>query len=373
MIIALSILMLIAGLVIIAKSADWFVDASVTIAKSLRIPPMIIGATIVSIGTTLPELITSMTSIIIGTTKGNPADYNALAIGNSIGSMACNLGLILAISLIVRSSMSDKSFNIKGIFLLMVSGLLAIFVATNTSLEMYEGIILLVLFAVFIAINIIQAIKHRRKCDVLIADLTPTALLPDKGKLDCTLVGNNATLDSRSCATTSLAIPTGYNDSSYCRRSRASTLLLAIKFILGGGGIAIGAYLMVNNATLLCDLAGVPTQIVGATIVAIGTSLPELATAISAIAKGEAALSYGNLIGANVINATLLLGSITLMSGSLAVEPFTASYGIIFMLAIAAVAIIPTIMRGKTSRMQGISLLVLYIGMIVANILYIAL
>lgn len=348
MIIALSLFLLAVGLALVVKCADWFVDASVTMAHTLRIPPMIIGATIVSIGTTLPEIITSVTSVIMGNITGNTADYNAIAIGNAIGSMACNLGLILAISLIARSGKTDKSYNAKAVLLIAISSLLTLFVATSRKIEIYEGIILLLLFVAFVAMNIIQAVKHMRSSN----------------NMDINIISlPTSTIDNAQLATATAAIRD--------KMPRSLAIKLTVQFIIGGVGIALGAYLMVNNASRLCSLAGIPTQIIGATVIAIGTSLPEFATAIAAIVKGESSLSMGNLIGANVINGTLLLGSITLIGGGIPVDNYTASFGIIFMLAIAAIAILPTVFRGKTSKLQGVLLLMTYLAMIITNIVYI--
>lgn len=328
-----AILLLIAGFVLIIKGGDWFVDSSIWFARIAGIPELIIGATIVSIGTTLPEFLTSLTSVIKGLQNaGELSGFTDLAIGNAVGSMMCNSGLILALVMLIKPPVTEgRTFAIRGIYVLAVSVLVAVFALTGSGLGVAEGVVLLVCFVVFMTINVLDAVKENK------------------------LNGD----DMRKAEQKQEAL----------RESKVKMIAL---FILGAAGIALGAVLLVDNAKVLCSAMKIPEQIVGITVVAIGTSLPELVTAMTSLKKGTSSIGVGNILGAHIINGTLILGTIATISGSgLAVDYITKTVACWVLIAIMSVLILPSVFFKKTTRWQGGIMLALYLGYMVYNVIYV--
>lgn len=295
------------GLILIVKGGDIFVDASIWMADVSGIPKFIIGATIVSVATTLPELLVS-----IFASFDSKVD---IAIGNAVGSVTANTGLILAISMIcLPSIVARKSIAFKSILLILSAGLLFIF-SLNKKLELIEGVVLLILFA----LNMLESIKDGKAVSAM----------------------NN--LNSRITV------------------MKKDVLVNGSKFFFGVAGIIIGADLLVDYGSELARHFGVSEAVIGATLIAVGTSLPELVTTITAITKKQAALSIGNVIGANVIDLTLILPLCTIFSqkgipviGQNLILDIPACFGIILM------AIMPILMREKYTRLQGGLILLAY-------------
>jgi cation:H+ antiporter len=323
------ILLFIAGLLLIIKGGDWFVDSSIWIAKKTHIPSIIIGATIVSIGTTIPELCVSTFSIIKSLNITDPtliASYNEMAVGNAIGSMLCNIALILALVLCIRPPKTEKSFNWKAIFLFLATLALTIFTILDGEIVLWEGITLLIAFVAFITLNLIEA---RQQVKLHNSDNDNDDLNQKPIKVIGTL-------------------------------------------FLGAAAIALGANLLVDKGQALATLAGIPTQIVAVTFVALGTSLPELVTAITSLKKKDADIGIGNIIGANIINCTLLIGLASTISGSLPIDYITKTLAIYVLMAITSVLIFPPLFKSKTYRWQGYVMLALYFGFMVYNVIYVA-
>lgn len=332
------IVLLAAGLALIVKGGDVFVDSSVKIARSLGVPEIIVGATIVSVGTTLPEIVTSTTSVIKGMAESDAmlaAGYNSLAVGNAVGSMMCNTGLILGIVLAIKPPRPGEGFAAKGIFLLCVSALLGIFTVTGGAVQVWEGVVLLALFVIFVGLNVYGAAMARNSAHIRIGQIACKAEMAVNPK---------------------------------------DKLKTAAFFMLGAISIALGAVLLVDNAQSLCVGIGIPQQIVGVTVVALGTSLPELVTSLTSLKKGSTDIGVGNVIGANVINATLLSGLIACLSGQgIGIDEVTRNVAVWVTLAICALLVIPSALTKKTYRWQGAAMLALYLGFIVYNIIIIVL
>lgn len=306
----LNIVFFIVGLVLIVKGGDYFVTASVNIAKKSKIPSVVVGATIVALATSLPELIVSTVASVQGVFD--------LAIGNAVGSMIANTALICGLSIafmpiaVKRGSSYKYLILIVGVFFLAVSGI-------NKRLDLFETIILLVAFVAFFALSIIDAVKESKK--------NRQSLKDD---------------DEKTC--------------------QISILLTIIYFVVGALAIAFGAMTLVNTATNISKTIGISDEFIGLTIVALGTSLPELTTTIIAIRKKECALGYGNIIGANVLNLTLILGvSGLLAKGGVPFSNESLFFTIPMLIVCTLLFLLPLLFKSKTYRWQGISLLVLYI------------
>ena len=299
-------LLFLVGLLLIIKGGDWFLSGAVWIARATGVPRFIIGATIVSLATTLPELTVSVTGVLQGATD--------LAVGNAVGSVTANLGLILGISLVCMPGVvSRRQFNFKAI--LMVGGaVLLTLLCRNGSLAAAPGLLLFAVFAAYLANNVLDARQ-----------------------------GMTAGAEKRH------QIP---------RRQLAKNLFL---FLIGIFGIVAGSQLLITHGGKLALLLGVPASIIGVTMVAIGTSLPELVTTLTAIAKKETALSVGNIIGANVIDLTLILPVCSAVSGGrLTIAEQTTALDLPACLLLCCVAVLPPLVMGRFYRWQGCLMLALY-------------
>ncbi|MBQ9534544.1 MAG: calcium/sodium antiporter [Clostridia bacterium] len=303
------ILLFLAGLILIIKGGDWFVDAAAWIAEVSGIPKVIVGATVVSLATTLPEIIVSMIAAFEG-----KAD---MAIGNAIGSVTANTGLILGVSLIFAPlAVRRRDYAPKAVILLAIVTALLIF-AQQGSLSTTGAFVMLALFAVFVYENISGA---RRGAGG--AHRPPR---PEKSE-----VGKNV-----------------------------------VKFIAGTAGIVAGAQLLVDNGSRLAEAVGVPESIIGVTLIAVGTSLPELVTAVTSLVKKQGALSVGNILGANIIDSALILPLCGIVSGkALPISQQSAGLDMPVCLLVGAIAFVPMLITGKFARWQGALLAAVYIGYI---------
>ncbi len=307
------VLLFIVGLLCLIKGGDWFVDGATGLARRFHVPELLIGATVVSIGTTLPEVMVSTTSALTG--------HGEIAYGNAIGSVICNASLIAAITIAVKPGKVDpKSLRTPVLFFFAAAAFYAGVAYTSGYFSRPVGLVLLAMFVAYIVCNVMAM----KKTPMPIED----AEEPEEN--------------------TSLAKELG---------------LLAV----GAALIAVGANLLVDNGTLIAQALGVPESVIALTFVALGTSLPELVTAITSLAKGHGDLSLGNVIGANVFNLVLVSGV------SAAVAPFTipqnsllfghnASLVLEFpvMFAVMLLLTVPALVKGKLSRPQGIALLCIY-------------
>ena len=292
------------GLLLIIKGGDWFVDAAVWIANATGIPKFIIGATVVSLATTLPELTVSVTGVIDGELD--------MAVGNAIGSVTANIGLIMGISLVCLPAVIKRSqFWPKAVLMVAASALLWL-TCSGGELTLTEGLLLLVIFALFIYDNIRSAKQ-------------------------------NISSEERE---------------SVDKKALPKMLLL---FVLGIAAIVVGSQLLIDYGCKIAVLLGVPSAIIGVTMVAIGTSLPELVTTITAIAKKESSMSIGNIIGANVIDLTLILPICSMVAGGgLKIAEQSYALDMPVCLGVGLLAILPPLITGKLHRWQGVLLLLCY-------------
>lgn len=294
------------GLVLIIKGGDWFVDSAVWIANATGIPKFIIGATVVSLATTLPELTVSVTGVI-----GGELD---MAVGNAVGSVTANIGLIMGISLVCLPAVIKRSqFRLKAVLMSAAAAVLWLTCKGGTFI-LSQGLLLFVIFAVFIYDNIRSA-----KNDIGSGETEPV----DKKELP-------------------------------------KMLLL---FVLGIASIVIGSRLLIDYGCEIALLLGVPSAIIGVTMVAIGTSLPELVTTITAIAKKESSMSIGNIIGANVIDLTLILPVCSMFAGDgLKITEQSYALDMPTCFGMTLLAVLPPLITGKLHRWQGAIMLLCYAG-----------
>lgn len=307
------ILLFLLGLGLIIKGGDWFLDGAVWIAEVTGVPRFIVGATVVSIATTLPELTVSITGVLEGEVD--------LAVGNAVGSVTANIGLILGISVLcIPSAVSRKQFDVKAFLMLSAVALLTI-LCHSGSLALLPGLLLFVIFALYLSSNIRDA---------------------------------RASVASRR---------EKHGGHHFSRRQAAEKLVF---FALGITGIIVGSQLLIDHGSALAVHLGVPSSIIGVTLVAVGTSLPELVTTLTAIAKKEASMSVGNIIGANVIDLTLILPICAALSGgSLFINRQTLALDLPASLTVAVVALFPPLFKGRFYRWQGVALLGLYAGYLI--------
>lgn len=294
------------GLLLIIKGGDIFVDAAVWIAEAFQIPKFVIGATVVSIATTLPELLVSAMAA-----AGGKVD---MAIGNAVGSVTVNISLILGIGLLFAPFVMKKSqFVWKGILLLIAIGLLYV-LSLGGSVPRWPSFLLLIPFALAMWDSLRSGKKDKEEAPVPVST------------------------------------------------SKRAIITNVIKFVVGTAAIVVGAQLLIDNGSLIASMWGVPEGVIAVIFISIGTSLPELITMITAVKKKQTSLSLGNIIGANIIDISLILPVCSLVSGSsLPLQERSLSVDFPVCLALNALALVPSFFTGKFQRWQGALLVAGYL------------
>lgn len=316
----LTILLFAIGIFLVVKGGDYFVDASSWIAEVSGIPKLIIGATIVSIATTLPEMLVSIMAARDSLFEPNQEiaqGYVDISIGNAIGSVTANIGLIMAISLICMPGIIErKDYMLKSIIMLLASFIIVVsgFVGKVT---LPLSVLLLCLFVFFFTENTIGAKK---------------------------------------------AVSLGKSEEKDESMTEKKTVIVNIvKFVCGAAGIVVGARLLVNNGSDLARLIGIKERIIGVTLIAVGTSLPELITTVTAISKKQSELSVGNIIGANIMDLTLIMPLSSVISGRpLNITKTSAMIDLPSCLLVGIISVVPALILKKFTRLQGIILLIIY-------------
>lgn len=314
------------GLLCIIKGGDWFVDAASWIAKVSGIPHFIIGATIVSLATTLPEILVSVMAAANGASylaAGDAAAANGaveMAAGNALGSVIANTGMILAISIIFMPVAIDRKKYLPKSLIFMGSIILLWALSLTGELTIFGAVVMLAVFILFIIENISEAKKEM-----------------------------------------------GAGKEEKAPTDKKTVIKNIILFIVGAAGIVIGSRLLVDYGTIIAtDILHVDERIVSLTMVAIGTSLPELVTTITAIVKKQSALSVGNIVGANIIDMILILPLCSfVLGGSLPVAASSLWIDMPVALAVAVICLVPALISKKLHRWQGITALAVYIGYLV--------
>ncbi len=299
----MEILLTVIGLLLLVFGAEVLVRGATDIALRARISPLVVGLTVVALGTSLPELLVSLLSAL----KGNPE----LAIGNVVGSNIVNISFILGASILIFPIEVDRYARRIHWPVLMASSLLFMFLVWNDHFSRWEGI----LFVLLLAVYVVWQIRASRKEQSVGGALPPVSAVP----------------------------------------AWRSILLIAA----GIGALALGADWFVDGAVGLAKIFGVSDQLIGVTIVAVGTSLPELITSVMAAFRKQPDISLGNLIGSNIFN---LLGILGLTA---AIKPIMLDHGsfLLDMVAMVVVALflLPLMFGGKLGRWQGAILCVAYL------------
>ena len=301
--------LLIAGFILLIKGADYFVDGASSIAGKLHISPLIVGLTIVSLGTSAPEAVVS----IIASLEGN----GDMVIGNIVGSNIINISLMLGVTVLISPIIIERETQTREIpYALIAAALLLVFMsdqflfsAESNAVGRIDGIILLAGIGLFLYYTFVKARRTKK-----------------------------ATQDTE-------AKKAG-NDSSWFKN-------------IGLAGIIFGGDLVVDSASSIALSLGMSQALVGLTIVAIGTSLPELTTSIAAARKGEAEMAFGNLIGSNIFNIFFVLGLSAVISPlSVSGSLFTDAW---ILILITGVLMALALWKGKLSRLSGGTLALLYV------------
>ena len=368
-----NILLFAIGLVMLIKGGDWFVDSASGIARKFHLPELLIGATVVSIGTTLPEVMVSA--------QGAMAGSGGMAYGNAIGSIICNTSLIAAITIAIKPGKADRKSMIVPVCFFFGAALFYVLVAYFMGeFSRIVGIVLLCGFVVYM-LNTVLSMKKKpagepealaeeepeERKPITFASLAVEALVVIIGGAFMIYKGG-IMLYIAIAMMAILAIYAIIAIAKIAKKQEFTPILRDILFIvIGAAVIAGGANLLVDSGTYIATELGVPDTVIALTFVALGTSLPELVTAITSLAKGHGALSLGTIIGAHLFNLVLVSGVSTVISpfpvpseATIAGMPASYVLDIPVMLGVMLLMTLPALIRGKLSRVQGILLLCVY-------------
>ncbi|MCI8302552.1 MAG: calcium/sodium antiporter [Oscillospiraceae bacterium] len=313
---ALMLAIFLAGIILIVKGGDYFVDAASWIAEVSGVPKLIVGATIVSLATTLPEMLVSLMAAAQGKVD--------MAVGNAAGSVTANIGLIMALSVLCMPvAILRGDYLLKSALMLAAAGIVA-WAGYRGEVGLRPSLLLLGIFGAFLFENVRCARRSMRY-----------------GGAGC------------------------FGLFSGPPRKR-ELLFYCAKFTAGAAAVVLGADLLVDSGSALARLAGVSERVVGVTIVAVGTSLPELVTTVTAVAKRQSALSVGNILGANILDLTLILPMSALAAGkALPVSAASARLDLPVCLLAGCVALLPAMATARFRRWQGVALLAIYAAYLV--------
>ena len=292
-------LLLIVGFVLLVKGADFFVSGASSVAKALKVPSVIIGLTIVAMGTSAPETAVSITASLGGN--------NGISLGNIIGSNIFNLLMVIGISAVIIPFNSDKEILKRDMLWNIAITVLLLVLIFDGSLSRLDGVILLAGIAAYLTVVVRSALKNR--------------------------VEDNS--DEK------VSVPK------------------AVVFILGGlAAIVFGGDLVVDNASLIAKSLGMSDTLVGLTIVAIGTSLPELVTSIVAAKKGDSGLALGNAVGSCIFNILFILGIASTIAPM--TDDYEIIADVCILIFVSIVTYIFARSKERVSRLEGLFCVLIY-------------
>ena len=310
----INVLILILGLLLIIKGGDWFVGSSVRLAELLRMPRVVIGSTLVSLATTTPELVVS----VMAGGKGEPG----LAVGNAIGSCICNVGLILGVTAALR----QVDVHLKALRIPLIAmfgwGVLLFLMTFDLSLSRWQGAVLLAGGLVYFVYDFVHHARDTNPADIA-----------EARAIEQSVAGRRSWFHSRTGSLT--------------------------QFLLGAGVVVVGSRLLVDGAVNLAGALGIPSIIVGLTVVAIGTSVPELVTAVTSSRKNVSDLALGNVLGANVANLTIIVGVAAMLS-EVTMSRATQLVSFPALLAVFGLLLWMLVNDRRVSRKEGVALLFTY-------------
>lgn len=315
------LLLLFAGLALIIKGGDWFVTSAVRIAELLRMPRVVIGATLVALATTLPELSVSVMSAL--------RRESDLAMGNAVGSVICNIGLILGLSGIMKRVVVHPPSLLRPLLVMFGLGALTMGMALDLRVSRFEGLILVAAGVAYFAADFMISFRNRARADVREAEQIQKDLAVKRG---------------------------------FFKTAPGTAVMFA------GGGILVvaGSRLLVDGAILVAGVLGVPAIVIGLTVVALGTSFPELVTAVASARKNVSDLSVGNILGANVANLSLVVGAAALIQ-DVNVDRTTRAFSLPAMLAFMILLLVFLLTNKRLYRGEGYAMLagyIVYIGVL---------
>ena len=366
-----SILLFAVGLILLIKGGDWFVDGATGIAKRFRLPDIVVGATVVSIGTTLPEVMVSTTGALAGS--------GAMAYGNAIGSIICNTALIAAISITCNPGpVNVKSMKTPAIFFFMSAAMYCLAAYLLGEFPRWLGFVMLGVFVCYMLLTVRNGLRNPDTTEeeeeeeatgmpwlpLIIIGVIALLVALSGMFFEATPVWFGAVLAVIALAV--MLFGSKLVKESDAARSVVMELLL---LVAGAGIIAVGADLLVEHGQVIAIGLGVPETVVALLFVALGTSLPELVTTITSLRKGRASLGVGNVIGANVFNLVLVSGvSVSIAPFAVPAENTLLNTGlnlslvmdIPVMLGVMMLMIFPALLKKKLSRWQGLVLMLVY-------------
>lgn len=302
------IILFILGFILITKGADIFINYTVIIGKKTNISELVLGATIVSFATTLPELTVSTVASLQG--------HTTMSLGNAVGSIICNTGLVLGLVAFISPFKVDKNMFFSKSIILLISVFLTVLLSIDGNINRIDALLLLLMLLVYMYTNYKSVEK-----------------------------------DSKA------GLSKNYNRGSI---NIKETLKIGVFFILGLVMMVLGSKLLVDNGIKIAEIIGIPQGIISLTVIALGTSLPELVSSITAIRKKHHAISVGNVLGANILNIVSVIG-ISAIPNDIPILAQTAKIDFPFMIALLLILIIPTIKKDKLHRWQGMLMLITYL------------
>lgn len=294
-------LLLLVGFALLIKGADFFVDGSSSIARILKVPSVVIGLTIVAMGTSAPETAVSINAGLAGNSD--------ISLGNIVGSNIFNLLMVIGISAILCPIISQKDIIRRDMWwnIVVSAGLLVLIL--DHEISRIEGILLLIGMAAYLVVVIRSALKNRTQGD----------------------------------------------------ETKAMSIPKSILFMIGGlAAVVFGGDLVVDNACLIARAWGMSDTLVGLTIVAIGTSLPELVTSIVAARKGDSGIALGNAVGSCLFNIMFILGMASVLTPIHAVSELITDSGVL--LAVSVLMLVLAWTKKKTTRLEGIICVLCYLA-----------
>ena len=325
----IQVLILIAGFLLLVKGADWFVDGAASLAERMGIPQLVVGLTIVAMGTSMPEAAVSIASAL----KNNPE----IAIGNVVGSNTLNILLILGLTALIHPIRIQRStIRYEMPFMIAVTLLLTAFGISGSRISRTEGVIFWGLFILYFVYLFWLSRNHRKQ-------------------------GTEDLNDSAASGITAASVSAEESvETKGGKQQKHSILWYLAEILIGGAMVVWGSDLVVDSATVLAGMFGMSDRMIALTIVAFGTSLPELVTSVTAARKGNADLAVGNVVGSNIFNILMIIGTVALIRPIPFADAFYLDLGAAIISAV--VLWFGSIPSQRLGRAMGACLLLLYAG-----------